>query len=392
MTKWINLGEMNKYLFFPFIGGFIKLLLEFVLDRVKKDFTNHPIINGLNESLGMSLALVPFLIVKFRTRRLNKDFNALIANMDNTLVIEKKNEKRKILNEKHILLILSSFLVFLQKYITLCINHLYMTNLWFYDIVFFTIFSRIILGTKFYKHQFLSLILLTIASSIFFSFSIEDFEFFDLTVVLYIELIFCVAHVILKYVIDYKFCTAYEVCTYEGILSILCYLIILLSVSSIEIDKDSRLLNVFKSVNINGKIYIDNFDYFRKCSLIEILKFLLIAINRGFYNLSLIFTLKHFTPSHIIIILLSDEIYYSLKKDATGNVGYIIATCLLYPIIYFSILVFTEIIELNFLGLSDNTRKNICLRAELTDKDTSSRDSYIEMDDNIIVRMSVNED
>lgn len=397
MAKWINLGEMNKYLFFPFCGGIIKLLLEFLLDRVKKDFSSHPLINGINESFGISLALIPFLIVKIRTKRLNKNFSVIIPNPTNnnegTKVALKKTEKERIINEKHFLLILSSFLIFLQKYLTLCINHLYMTNLWFYDIIFFSIFSRLILDIKLYKHQFLSLVSLGISSVIIFYFFIIDLQIFDLFVVLYIELIFCIAHVILKYVIDYKFCSAFEACTYEGILSLFFYFIILLSVSFVEIDKNSKLLKIFKNINSDGKIYIDNFSYFSKVTGIEILAFISIAIIRGLYNLSLILTLKHFTPSHIIIILLSDEIYDSLKRDATGDVGYIVITCILFPIIYFSILVFTEIIELNFWGLSKNTRKNITKRAESSEdlENITRNSSFIEMDDDILVRMSVNE-
>ena len=306
MAKWINLGEMNKYLFFPFCGGIIKLLLEFLLDRVKKDFSSHPLINGINESFGISLALIPFLIVKIRTKRLNKNFSVIIPNPTNnnegTKVALKKTGKERIINEKHFLLILSSFPIFLQKYLTLCINHLYMTNLWFYDIIFFSIFSRLILDIKLYKHQFLSLVSLGISSVIIFYFFIIDLQIFDLFVVLYIELIFCIAHVILKYVIEYKFCSAFEACTYEGILSLFFYFIILLSVSFVEIDKNSKLLKIFKNINSDGKIYIDNFSYFSKVTGIEILAFISIAIIRGLYNLSLILTLKHFTPSHIIII------------------------------------------------------------------------------------------
>ena len=150
---------------------------------------------------------------------MNKNFSVIIPNPTNnnegTKVALKKTEKERIINEKHFLLILSSFLIFLQKYLTLCINHLYMTNLWFYDIIFFSIFSRLILDIKLYKHQFLSLVSLGISSVIIFYFFIIDLQIFDLFVVLYIELIFCIAHVILKYVIEYKFCSAFEVCTYE---------------------------------------------------------------------------------------------------------------------------------------------------------------------------------
>ena len=158
MAKWINLGEMNKYLFFPFCGGIIKLLLEFLLDRVKKDFSSHPLINGINESFGISLALIPFLIVKIRTKRLNKNFSVIIPNPtynnEGTKVALKKTGKERIINKKHFLLILSSFLILLQKYLTLCINHLYMTNLWFYDISYFFIYFIILIIGNLFQYIF----------------------------------------------------------------------------------------------------------------------------------------------------------------------------------------------------------------------------------------------
>ena len=63
----------------------------------------------------------------------------------------------------------------------------------------------------------------------------------------------------------------------------------------------------------------------------------------------------------------------------------------MYPFIYFLILIFTEIIELNFFGLSFNTRKNIRNRATIIERNNSiySNDSslMIEIDDGIVVNM-----
>ena len=63
----------------------------------------------------------------------------------------------------------------------------------------------------------------------------------------------------------------------------------------------------------------------------------------------------------------------------------------MYPFIYFLILIFTEIIELNFFGLSFNTRKNIRNREAIIERNNSiySSDSslMIEIDDGIVVNM-----
>ena len=91
MVNIISFGDVNKYLFYPFVGGIIKLLLEFISDKVKKDFSKHPIINLLNESFGFSLALIPFLIVHIRTKRLNKEYT--LTNLDIGKTLEKEKKK-----------------------------------------------------------------------------------------------------------------------------------------------------------------------------------------------------------------------------------------------------------------------------------------------------------
>ena len=266
-----------------------------------------------------------------------------------------------------------------------------MTNLWFWDIVYFSIFSWLVLGQKLYKHQCLCLIILTVISAIFLYYNHKDVSFVDICILFYIELIFCVAHVLLKYVIDHKFRSVYEICSYEGILSFIVNLILLIIFSNMEIERDSKILKIFYHIESDDKIYLDNYNYFSKWTTYEALIFLVFSIIRTIYNLSLLFTLTYFIPSHIIIILLSDEVYDALKIDAKGNGVYIVLTCIVYPFIYFLILIFTEIIELNFFGLSFNTRKNIRNRATIIERNNSiySNDSslMIEIDDGIVVNM-----
>jgi len=387
MVNLITFGDVNKYLFYPFVGGIVKLLLEFISDKVKKDFTNHPIINLLNESFGFSLALIPLLIVHIRTKRLNKEYTLSITKTTEKAI----NNNNGFFDNKRTLLILCSLFIYIQKFFTYFIIHNYMTNLWFYDVVFLSIFSWLILGERLYKHQFLCLIILAVISAFILYFSYKEANLLDVCIIFYIELIFCITHVLIKYVIDNKFCTVYEVCSYEGVLSFIINFILLIIFSNIEIDRGSKFLKVFYHLESDGKIYYDNYNYFSQWTGYEIIIFFVFSIIRTLYNLTLLFTLKYFIPSHIIIILLSDEIYDSLKMDATGNKYYITFTCLIYPFIYFLILIFTEIIELNFLGLSYNTRKNIRRRASFTERSSSAYSRHsnlmIEMEDNFIVNM-----
>ena len=61
-----------------------------------------------------------------------------------------------------------------------------MTNLWFWDIVYFSIFSWLVLGQKLYKHQCLCLIILTVISAIFLYYNHKDVSFVDICILFYI--------------------------------------------------------------------------------------------------------------------------------------------------------------------------------------------------------------
>lgn len=344
MKKRISFGDINKFLLFPLWGGLVKLFLDFFVDRIYNEITTHPFINGMNEAIGLSLALIPFSIGIIK-RKLNQ---------------EKIFENFKF-NSKHVLMICSSFLYFLHKFSSHCIKHHNINNIWILDIIFLSIFSRYILGEKFYKHQLISFVVLFFCSIIFFYFFFnnEDITLLDFATEIFSEAAYCMAQIWIKYGFDQKNCTVWEVNTYEGIIYLILFLIMLGIVSGVEIDKNSKSLKIFNHINSEGKIYLDNFEYFKSMTAGDVFKFLLTAVLRAGFNVFILFTLKYLTASHIIIVLLSDEIDYSLKMDVTGNVAYIVTTIILYPIVYFSILVFTEVVELNFYDLSTNTRKKI---------------------------------
>ena len=78
---------------------------------------------------------------------------------------------------------------------------------------------------------------------------------------------------------------------------------------------------------------------------------------------------KNNSPCHIFIIFIFGQLayYINLQENLV-----IVIICLI--IILFFSLIFNEIIEINFCGLSHNTKKNIITRAE------------IEVDESIIIK------
>ena len=94
--------------------------------------------------------------------------------------------------------------------------------------------------------------------------------------------------------------------------------------------------------------------------------------SRGLFNLFGHIIAKDFTPSHIIFLLMIGEIFLVFKKFEPMK----LASLFIILIELFMLLVFTEIIELNFCGLEYNTKKNIKEREKLlAELDSKSDDS-----------------
>ena len=127
--------------------------------------------------------------------------------------------------------------------------------------------------------------------------------------------------------------------------------------------------------------YFDKFDY------IELLIILgLMATQLGLYT-TLFFVDKNDSPCHIFIVFVFGQFAYYFQgfkwKEKT-----VLVIVFLILMLFFS-LVFNEIIELKFCGLSFNTKKNIICRAENEVENTlaadiESNNGNNEVDDNAI--------
>ena len=71
----ISKGNINKYIFFALLAGVSKCFVSTML-YVFGDYTNynkHPIIIGFNAGIGMSLSIIPVIIVKLKSHRAKKN-------------------------------------------------------------------------------------------------------------------------------------------------------------------------------------------------------------------------------------------------------------------------------------------------------------------------------
>lgn len=92
-------------------------------------------------------------------------------------------------------------------------------------------------------------------------------------------------------------------------------------------------------------------------------------------------TINNYTVCHAFLLLQNKEITSNISNELKSKKGFIFVGLLLltHLIEFFVILVFLEIIELNFCNLDENIRRNIKDRA-----DRETRGSIKDIDDNLI--------
>ena len=122
------------------------------------------------------------------------------------------------------------------------------------------LFSYFILKKKLYIHHLISLIFIIIFGVaiivIYYLYTNqpEDF-FFQILNTLIVEIVFSLEIVIAKYTLEYKFCSPYEICFFEGIFQLLLNLILLIIFTYIPMSE----IKYINSIEYEGKKYIDNF-------------------------------------------------------------------------------------------------------------------------------------
>ena len=153
------------------------------------------------------------------------------------------------------------------------------------------------------------------------------------------EILFSLVEVINKYLMEKKFCSIYEIYFLSGLFLFIFFVIF-------------SLLNYFY-------FELDNFkEYFNNFNSTELLVGLGVLITQFVLGIFLLITNKNNTPCHIFIAFVFGQLAYYMDFSTDS----IISICFFIFILFMS-LVFTEIIEINICGLSENTRKHIIERA-----------------------------
>ena len=302
-------------------------------------------------------------------------------------LIEEDKEKIKLQNKNNILFILLISIFQLIASLTKNIFRQYLKSHLLYnlpillDSIFLIIFSMIFLGFSLYNHQYLSLAIILICIIIFFiesliyEINLTVIDFFQCFIyVFFFKKLYCLSDVLGKKYLNTYMDDIYLFLFKIGIIGLIPLLIYDIIAKFCEFD--IKYHGIIKTIFENLEIW---------AFLVNLFFYLL-------YEIGLWLTIYYFSPCHFIILgTLGDflELIASFfdENDKAYNIGtkdQLITFCVLYPIIFFALLVFNEIIILNFCGLNKNTKIYIMKRELVDDKKSYYSRNYTRNESDLI--------
>ena len=365
---FIRFGKIDKNLIPILVGCVFSFFTRLLFTYKGTTLFNHLILSNLIGNISKLFTIIPFLIIIYKHHKAKKELGKKEKNLFH------RESKKEIIKGKWKYILLSGIIYFIQGTILFFTIEV-KTNLYIWDILITCIFSYLILKIKLFRHHYLSItliILIGIILDLATGNLQQDISNNWKKILLRFtrEIIFSLHDIINKYAMEIKFCKLYEISFYTGLITIILF----------------GLFSMLDYFFFN----LDNFgEYFKDFNFTELLLiFGYIFAQLGLY-LGILFTNKDNTPCHIFIIYIFGQIAYYVV-DFSGN-SIIVIICLVF--ILFLSLIFNEIIEINFLGLSDNTKRNISERAALENFiPEKNEENKINLNDHIFIELNEEED
>ena len=379
----IELSEFNIKIFIPLIYP-IFYRIDF---RIRTTFftDENELFKGFRYFMGHSLNFIPYLIIKYRTRKKRKNNEQQNENKeekenDNELGKLMKKISRKTKIKKALFLFLLScisYVVILYRHLFLKENYLIMKQSMgtFFEISVFIALSYFVLNQKLHKHHFIFSGIIAFILMILFVVSLFYMDtsdiFWSLLYYFFFSLFFGSLDVLgKKYMINY-FATPYFLMTFIGIIGVFLLLISDFFIYILDIDEKGTIIGIKDNITNISLIFILILDIIIQWAWIT-----------GIW-----LTIYYFTPCHYFISeYISEYIYYIMnaidkKEDFYSNINIIIFSISFF-INFCCCLIFNEVIILNFCKLDYNTRKRIQERSSLENQNNSLYGNMIEPDEN----------
>ena len=388
----ISCGEYSVILILPLIASIFNIV-NYEIYKYSA-YINHPIISCTISNSILSLFFIPFLFRKFVCNRKSNEKNDYKVNL-----------KARIRHPLLVAIVLGILYELVNLFHTIFAIKFdwekpYYENDFLLELCFIHAFYKLFSTKLKYKHHILSIVFILLLAIGYYIFEFIFYKYnFVLIFIIMKQILFGVCLVIIEYLMKAKKYSIFEVIFIFGLTGLLIDLIVLIIVSNVncvESLKNNICSAVkFDSNNLGNYIltnpenndksidyHLDNaryfYDFFKgtmdqdgiKILIYSIIFSLCFAFSTFF---SFLITRKSspcwtfFTNIIISLYLKIREFFY----DTKGEIYIIIIQILLILFILFWSFVYTELIELNFCGISDYTENNR-IKRNVVDEERSS--------------------
>ena len=248
---------------------------------------------------------------------------------------------------------------------------------YFYFIQFLIYFSIRTNSEVYYKHQNFSFgifFLIEFIKIIFFFIKNLSNKWAIIVIQIIISILHALYFIYIKGLMKYKFVSPYKCNFIIGIIYFPLIIIIYVIISFTKLGEKN------KNININNNIYYwdsisELFKSINNINVINAIRLISLPIVYGIYFLVINKTIYDFTIYHLYIpLLIENFIRGTIEKEI--NIFLLIT---FFCIEFIMILIFLEIIEINFCGLNENLKRNIESRGRIDSSLTIEDDD--ELDD-----------
>ena len=352
---FIGFGKINKNII-PLILGCVFCILNRVINSYEgtKLFKN-VILTNIFVTLSHSLIILPYIIYTIVTIKCLKNKEAY--NKPGQGKVDETKRSKYIYSgnnigsskKKYLLIVLTGLILFINHNLfiyTIPVK----SNAWTIYIVFASLFYYLIFKSKLYLHHYLSIGLILVFSIIIDAVVgnlkddiLNEIGKFFLSILKVIILSFDT--VLIKYTMEKKYVSPYIIGSIDGLICLVLFIIF--------------------GVIDHFCLHLNNYsEYFKNFNTTELLVLLgVMSTHLGVYTTVLLVD-KNDSPCHIFIVFTFGQFGYFFHKNLHDG-GKLVVIIIFFILMIFFSLVFNEIIELRFLGLDYNIKRNIAERAEL---------------------------
>ena len=373
MVFCISFGKINFKYVIILIYFILKIIYSnFIVYEYSEKINDNKLLDLLLINFGYFLCVIPAFISKkiYRKRvdsigsiKINNNYTNFVNRLYNKPYSESLSCK-EIIN-LFIISVIELIVEFCYIVANIINNYDYNEKFFFIEILIWFFFPSIFLKLIFYKHQYISIIIITIIGLIKTSISSFINRSFDYKTLILEVIIYTLNGIIygyLKGLMEYKLFSPYK-CGYaigliNSILLIIIYFIVSYTPCNLEFlcEEEDHLDNVYSLFkDINYKEILILISYSLLCG-IDFLLINTIMNNLTLYHILIVFHIEQFINK---IVYLEDKI------DRIATISYFIVELIF-------IFVFLEIIEINFCKLNKDLKRKIQERASLEAKSANS--------------------